>query len=130
MAADADRLVARVGEDGAVGRNGLAVDLVGPAGVVAQTLDGQFQVGGVREGVRLAVVERLQRGQVDAVALHQVGQPVQQPAALRSVRRPPRRAQLEGAPRRRHRQIHVGLSQTRNKKDEIFEQQHFISTTF
>ena len=44
---DADRLVPGVAEVVAVDRDRLAVDLVGPAGVVAVAVDGQRQVGGL-----------------------------------------------------------------------------------
>ena len=56
----ADRLVPRVAEIVALDRDRLAVDLVGPAGVVAVAFDGQRQVGVEASRDRLAVVERFE----------------------------------------------------------------------
>ena len=63
LADDADRLVAGVAEVRPFDGNRLAVDLVGPAGVVAIALDGQRQVGVEGVAVGLAVVERFEGGQ-------------------------------------------------------------------
>ena len=68
LADDADRLVPRVAEVRSLDGDGLAVDLVGPAGVVAIALDGQRQVGVQRIAQRLAVVERFEGGQLFLVA--------------------------------------------------------------
>ena len=82
LADDADRLMAGVAEIWPLDGDGLAVVLVGPAGVVAIGLDGQRQVGVERIAVGLAVVERFQSGQLLFVLLDEVGELVQQPAAL------------------------------------------------
>ena len=84
LADDADRLAQRVGEVIAADRDRLAVDLVGPAGVVAQAVDHRGQVA-LRLGDRLAVVERLELGQLVDVLLDQVGQLVHEPAAVGGV---------------------------------------------
>ena len=82
LADDADRFVPRVAEVLALDGDGLAVDLVGPAGVVAVGLDGQRQVGVERIAVGLAVVERFEGGQLFLVLLDEVGELVEQPAAF------------------------------------------------
>src|SRR5262249_42204635 len=60
LADDADRFVPCVTEKWTLDGDRLAVDLVGPAGVVAIAFDGQRQVGGQRIAQRLAVVERFE----------------------------------------------------------------------
>ena len=74
-----------VAEVVAADRDGLAVDLVGPAGVVAEAVDHQRQVGVAALADRLAVVERLQLGQLVDVLLDQVGELVHQAAAVAGV---------------------------------------------
>ena len=61
------------------------MDLVGPAGVVAEAVDHQRQVGVAALADRLAVVEGLELGQLVDVLLDQVGQLVHQPAAVAGV---------------------------------------------
>lgn len=81
LTADTNGLVACVGKGIGVGVNGLAVDLVGPSGVVADAANGVTHVNlGYVES--LAVVSGLQSSQVVNVPLHQVGQLGQQAAAL------------------------------------------------
>ena len=52
-----------VGEEGAFDRDGLAVVLVGPSGVVAVAADRQLEVGVERGRVRFAVVLKVGRFQ-------------------------------------------------------------------
>ncbi len=61
------------------------MNLVGIAGVVAQHVDHQRQIAGAGLGDRLAVVEHFQRGQFFFVLLDQIGQAIQQPAAVAGV---------------------------------------------
>ncbi len=82
LSADADRLAQRVDEEVAArDRDRLALDLGRPAGVVAQVGDraGDVAAGG---GERLAVVERLDLGELVAVCLDQLGERVDHPGAL------------------------------------------------
>ena len=79
LGADADRLAARVAEHVAGrDRDRLALDLGRPAGVVAQVVDGRRDVA-LRGRDRLAVVERLELGELGAVGLDQLGERVDQP---------------------------------------------------
>jgi hypothetical protein len=61
------------------------VDLVGPASVVAEAVDHEWQVDVAALGDRLAVVEGLELGQLVLVLLDQVGEPVHQLAAIAGV---------------------------------------------
>ena len=56
------------------GLDRLAEDLVGPAGVVADAVDRVANVAALGPVERLAVVERLERGQDVDVLLHEVGE--------------------------------------------------------
>src|SRR6202035_254627 len=78
-----DRLAQRVGEDeGAADRQGLAGHLVGPAGEVAQGVDGRRDVDVARLEDRLAVVEGLQERELVDARLQGVGDLPQQAPAL------------------------------------------------
>ena len=95
LRADADGLLERVAEEVPRGhRERLALDLRRPAGVVAQVGDrgGDVALGG-RE--RLAVVERLELGELGAVRLDQLGERYMNPRA--STARPPQPALERGA---------------------------------
>ena len=61
------------------------MDLVGPAGVVAEAVDDQRQVGMPALADRLAVVEGFELGQLVDVRFDQVGELVHQPAAVAGV---------------------------------------------
>lgn len=74
-------LGAGVGECVGVDIDGLALDLVGPAGVVTKGVDGHGHVA-AGHGDGLAVVERLDGGQEVEVLLGDVGELVQHGAAL------------------------------------------------
>ena len=65
---DAHRLAAGVAEVPAADRDRLAVDLVGPAGIIAEAVDHQRQVAVAALADRLAVVEGLELGQLVDVA--------------------------------------------------------------
>ena len=82
LADDADGFVARVAEIRPFDGDGLAVILVGPAGVIAIRFDGEGKVGVERIAVGFAVVERFQSGQLRAMLFDKVGELVEQPAAL------------------------------------------------
>ncbi len=88
LADDADRLAQRVGEEAAADGDGAALDLVGPAGVVAERVDDALHVA-ARVADGLAAVERLERGQLLGVLLDEVGELEHQPAALGGVHRRP-----------------------------------------
>src|SRR5262249_793537 len=70
---DADRLAEGVAEEVAADRYGAALDLVGPAGVVAKGVDDTLDVA-ARVADGLAAVERLQFGQFLRVLLDEVGE--------------------------------------------------------
>ncbi|MCY1297260.1 hypothetical protein D9M70_466930 [compost metagenome] len=72
-----------------------AFDLGGPAGHVAQEVDGQLHVHHPRHLRALAVVQALQLGQLLGVALHQVGEFPQQVLAFARTHAAPRRV-VEG----------------------------------
>ena len=88
--------------------NRLAVDLGGPAGHVAEQVDGQRDVGRPGHGQRLAVVERFQFGEFVAVFFQQVAQFPDQAAALRGGHFGPR-PRLERPPGRMDRGVDIGL---------------------
>ena len=85
LADDADRLPQRVGQEVAAHRHGPALDLVGPAGVVAERVDDALHVA-ARIGDGLAAVERFHRRQFLRVLLDEVGE--LEHAAGRGRRRP------------------------------------------
>ncbi|MCY1257796.1 hypothetical protein D9M70_59930 [compost metagenome] len=76
----ADRLAADVAVELVIGHqrqgrvDGGAFDLGGPAGHVAEEVDGQLHVHDLGHGGALAVVQAFQLGQFLGVAFHQVGQ--------------------------------------------------------
>ncbi len=72
LADDADGLVQRVRHVGAVHGDGLAVDLVGPAGEVAEVVDGQRHIRGAAVEDRLAVVLRADEVNMDIGAIKRV----------------------------------------------------------
>lgn len=76
LAANTNGLVAGVGKSLRVGVNGLAVDLVGPSGVVADTANSHTQVH-LGHGEGLAVVQGLDGRDRLNVPLNQVGKLVQ-----------------------------------------------------
>ncbi len=85
LADDADGLAQGVGKVVAGERNGegAAGDLGGPSGHVAEEVDGERNVGGAGHGQRLAVVHGFELGKFFEMLLQQVGEFVEQPAALR-----------------------------------------------
>ena len=117
LADHADRLAQRVREEAAADRDRPALDLVGPARVVAQRVADALHVA-LRVGDRLAAVERLERGQLGGVLLDQVGQLEQQPAAIGGVHRAPG-ARFEGPPRRLDRLVDVGRAGRRDLGDHL-----------
>lgn len=82
LGADTNRLAQGIGKLGPCGRDSLAVELVGPAGVVAEAVDDLFEILVDRDGVRLAVVPGLNGGEDVLVLLYQVGQLVHEDAAV------------------------------------------------
>ena len=107
LADDADRLAARIAEIVSANRNRVPRELVGPAGVVADAVDGQRQVGGSRVDNRLAVVERFERGQLIEIRFHQIGELVHQAASIASIHLRPRTGFKRGS-RGLHGSIDVG----------------------
>ena len=109
----ADRLAARVGEELVLAEPGQrrlhrrAFDLGGPAGAVAQEVHRRRHVHALRDDERLAVVDRLDLGELGRVGLEQIGQ-LQEPALAidRACRAP--LARLERGARRLHGEVHVG----------------------
>ena len=104
---DAHRLAAGVAEVPAADRDRLAVDLVGPAGVVAEAVDHQRQVGMAALADRLAVVQGLELGQLVDVRFDQVGELVHQPPAVAGVGLAPG-ARVKRLPRRLDGAVDVG----------------------
>lgn len=82
LTANTNGLVAGVGESLGVGVDGLTVDLVGPASVVADTANSHTQVN-LGHGEGLAVVQGLNGGELLNVPLDQVSQLVQQLTPVR-----------------------------------------------
>ncbi|MNO90911.1 hypothetical protein D3C76_824440 [compost metagenome] len=68
------------------------MDLAGPAGKVAQRIDGALDVHGTGLGDRLAHVDRLDLRQLVAISLDQVGQAMNQALALQRLELAPRAA--------------------------------------
>ena len=109
---DADRLAAGVAEELvlAEGRHRQldrrALDLGRPAGAVAQEVHRRRHVHALRDDERLAVVQRLDLGELLRVRLQQIGQLEQPPLAVHRTRSAPLR-RLERRARRPHGGIHV-----------------------
>src|SRR6185437_12073044 len=82
LADDTYRLMARVAEIIAADRDRLALNLVGPAGVVAIAGYDEREIGGSGDMLRFAIIERFKRRQLVGVFLDQVGQTIDEPAAL------------------------------------------------
>jgi len=83
LAGNADWLVLRVSEIRAIYGNGLALILIGPAGVIAIAGDGERQVSGAGDMIGLAVVEGLELGEFVGIFLDEIGELVHEIAALR-----------------------------------------------
>ena len=113
------RLAARVAVVVAVDRDRRALDLVGPAGVVAEALHGQRDVDRPRVGDRLAVVEGFERREVVDLGLDEVGEPMHEPAALTGVHPWPR-ALVEGGPGGLHGRVDVGGIPFGDVSDRLF----------
>ena len=103
----ADRLASGVAEVVAVDGDRLAMDLVGPTGVVAQGVECQRDIDMPGVGKRLAVVERFERRQFVDLRFDEVGQLQHQPATLAGIHPGPRPG-FKSLPRRRHGRIHIG----------------------
>ncbi len=74
LADDADRFVLGVAEIFALHWNGLAVILVGPSSEVAVAGDGERKIGGARDGIRFAVIERFELREFVGVLFDQIGE--------------------------------------------------------
>ena len=78
LANHANRLPGRIAEELAAGQvrhgngKGLAVDLGGPTGHIAEEIDGQRDVGRPGDCQRLAIVERFQFRELVGVLLQQI----------------------------------------------------------
>src|SRR5208337_1416329 len=109
LPSDADRLLLGVAEVVAPDGDDLALDLVGPAGVIAEAVDHERQVDVAALGDWLAVVKGLELGQLVDVLLGQVGEPVHQAAAIAGVHLAPGAlAVVERLPRGLDREVDVG----------------------
>src|SRR5262249_7167965 len=82
LADNAKRFMPGIAEKRPSDGDRLAVNLVGPAGVVAVALDGERQVRGLCVAKRFAIVERFQGGQIFLVLFDQVRKLVDESAAL------------------------------------------------
>ena len=109
---DADRLAARVAEELVLAErrhrqlDRRALDLRRPAGAVAEEVHRRRHVDALRDDERLAVVERLDLGELLRVGLDQVGELEQPALAIDRPRRAPF-ARLERGARRLHGEVHV-----------------------
>src|SRR5215472_1676646 len=72
-----------VGEVASINGDRLALNFVGPSGVVAIAGDGQRKVGGAGDVIGLAIVERFELREFIGVFLDEIGEFVEQNAALR-----------------------------------------------
>ena len=115
---DANRLPHGVGERFFPRRDDLAADLVGPAGVVSQRIDGGGQVLPQHARDRLAGIEAFKGCDLVGVLLHQVGQTEQDLTALRGAHAAP--GALERATRCRDGAIDVGLVAFSHRCDDLF----------
>lgn len=84
------------------------MNLIRPAGVVAERIDGAVNVK-LGLGQRLAVVQSLKVGEVTLLQLDQVGQFVDETAAGAGVQLAPGGAQFEGISSRLNGLVDVGL---------------------
>ena len=82
-------LVASIGKEVAGDWDRLSVVLVSKRGIVSVNINGVWQVNIVGDGVRLAVVQRLQSSQLSAITFHQVGKLVQELASAGSAHTSP-----------------------------------------
>ena len=98
-------------------RDDLAADLVGPAGVIGQRVDGGRQVLPQHGGDRLAGVEAFERRDFIGVLFHQVDQPEQDLSALGRAHGAP--GSFEGASRRSDRPVNVGFVAFRDRGDDL-----------
>ena len=106
LAADSDGFPTRAAEVVAADGDRVALNFVGPATVVAQTVDDERQVSGARIADGFAIVERFEGRQFVEVLFDQIRKPREQSAAVSGVHPGPWTG-LEGGARRVHGQIHV-----------------------
>ncbi len=66
------------------------MDLVGPAGIIAEAVDHQRQIGGAALADRLAVIQRFELGELVEMRLDQVGELVHEPSPVAGIHRAPR----------------------------------------
>jgi hypothetical protein len=85
-----DRFAAGIDEEITPDRNRFAVDLVGPTGVVPQTVNDQGKIGGGGIGKWFSVIERFERCQSFEILFDQIGQFVHQCASIARIHLSPR----------------------------------------
>ena len=85
LADDADGLAQEIGEHRAADGDGLAVDLVGPAGVVLEAVDGGGDVDAEAVGDRLAGIDGVDLGELLAVVVDELAELVDELAAIGGV---------------------------------------------
>lgn len=107
LTAYADGLHAGEAEDATIGGDGLAVNLVGPAGIILETGDRAVNIE-LSLGDGLAVIESLELGDVVLVLGDQVGELGDHGATGRSLKLTPGRGELESLSGGLHGKIDIG----------------------
>ncbi len=110
----ADRFAHGIGQRIGAGRYHVAVDLVGPAGVVAHGVDHRRHILPTHGGQRLAGVKAFQCDQLVAMGLEQIGEALQDAATLGGTHAAPA---LQRAARGLHRQIDLGRTALCDQRD-------------
>ena len=94
------------------------MDLVGPAGVIAQAVDHQRQVGIQALADRLAIVERFELGELMNMRLDKIGEFVHQAPAVAGIHLAPG-ARVKRLAGRLDRQVDIGGVSLRDLGDDV-----------